>query len=247
MRTLGLIGGMSWESTASYYKLINEGVRDSLGPLRSASVLLYSYDFERIKALQHAGRWDEAGRSLADVAVRLEREGAEALVLCTNTMHKVADMICSATAIPFLHLADCTAERIIAAGLGTVGLLGTRFTMEEDFYKARLRSHGLEVVVPDEDDMTEVHRVIYDELCRGIVRVSSRERYGEVARSLARRGAQGIILGCTEITILIGPEDLSVPSFDTTAIHADAAVRFAVADEVSPATPTATNSRTGAL
>lgn len=201
MRTLGLIGGMSWESTALYYKLINEGVRDSLGPLRSASVLLYSYDFDRINALQHAGRWDEAGRSLADVAVRLERAGAEALVLCTNTMHKVADAICSATAIPFLHLADCTADRIIAAGLGTVGLLGTRFTMEEDFYKVRLRRRGLEVLVPDSNDMADVHRVIYDELCRGIVRASSRERYREVARSLVRHGAQGII---SRIITLIG-------------------------------------------
>ena len=237
MRTLGLIGGMSWESTSLYYRLINEGVRDALGPLRSASLLLYSYDFEQIKALQHGGRWDEAGRSLADVAVRLERAGAEAVVLCTNTMHKVADMICSAIGVPFLHLADCTADRIIAAGLGKVGLLGTRFTMEEDFYKARLCRHGLEVLVPDEDDMAEVHRVIYDELCQGIVRAPSRERYQAVARSLVEGGAQGIILGCTEITILIGPEDVAVPTFDTTAIHAAAAVRLAIADESSPAAP----------
>lgn len=233
MRTLGLIGGMSWESTSLYYKSINEGVRDALGPLRSASLLLYSYDFEQIKALQFAGRWDDAGRSLADVAVRLEQAGAEAIVLCTNTMHKVADAIRAAISVPFLDIADCTAEEIGRAGLTRIALLGTNFTMEEDFYKERLRHRGLDVIVPERDERVEIHRVIYDELCQGMVRAESRERYQDAVQSLIKRGAQGVILGCTEITMLIGPQDVAIPTFDTTAIHAEAAVRFAIADEIA--------------
>lgn len=228
MKTIGLIGGMSWESTALYYKLINEGVRDALGPLRSASILLYSYDFDRIKSLQYAGQWDDAGEDLADVACRLEAAGAEAILICTNTMHKVAAMVEARINVPLLHLADCTAQEVVKSGIERVALLGTRFTMEEDFYSSRLEACGLEVLVPGADDIAEVNRVIYDELCQGVVLESSRERYKAIVGTLAARGAQGVILGCTEIAMLIGPQHVSVPTFDTTAIHAANAVRFAL-------------------
>lgn len=228
MRTLGLIGGMSWESTALYYKWINEGVRDTLGGLHSASLLIHSYDFETIKALQYAGQWDQAGAVLADTARRLERAGADAILICTNTMHKVAPQVESAIGVPLLHLADCTADAIVAAGLDRVALLGTRFTMEEDFYAERLKRRGLEVLVPDPAGIDEVNRVIYDELCQGIVLDASRDRYRQVIGRLVEAGAQGVILGCTEITMLIGPADVTVPTFDTTALHAEAAVRFAL-------------------
>lgn len=228
MKTIGLIGGMSWESTALYYKLINEGVRDALGPLRSASLLIYSYDFEAIKTLQYAGKWDEAGTSLAETAARLEAAGAEAILICTNTMHKVAAIVETRIGIPLLHLADCTADEVLNAGTKRVALLGTRFTMEEDFYKSRLEARGLEVLVPGADDIAEVNRVIYDELCQGVVLDTSRARYKAIVEQLKSQGAQGVILGCTEITMLIQPGDVSVPVFDTTAIHAAAAVRFAI-------------------
>lgn len=228
MKTIGLIGGMSWESTALYYNLINEGVRDALGPLRSASLLIYSYDFEAIKTLQYAGKWDEAGTSLAETAARLEVAGAEAILICTNTMHKVAAIVETRIGIPLLHLADCTADEVLNAGTKRVALLGTRFTMEEDFYKSRLEARGLEVLVPGADDIAEVNRVIYDELCQGVVLDTSRARYKAIVEQLKSLGAQGVILGCTEITMLIQPGDVSVPVFDTTAIHAAAAVRFAI-------------------
>ncbi len=228
MKTIGLIGGMSWESTALYYKLINEGVRDALGQLRSASLLIYSYDFEAIKTLQYAGKWDEAGTSLAETAARLEAAGAEAILICTNTMHKVAAIVETRIGIPLLHLADCTADEVLHAGTKCVALLGTRFTMEEDFYKSRLEARGLEVLVPGADDIAEVNRVIYDELCQGVVLDTSRARYKAIVEQLKSQGAQGVILGCTEITMLIQPGDVSVPVFDTTAIHAAAAVRFAI-------------------
>ena len=228
MKTIGLIGGMSWESTALYYKLINEGVRDALGQLRSASLLIYSYDFEAIKTLQYAGKWDEAGTSLAETAARLEAAGAEAILICTNTMHKVAAIVETRIGIPLLHLADCTADEVLHAGTKRVALLGTRFTMEEDFYKSRLEARGLEVLVPGADDIAEVNRVIYDELCQGVVLDTSRARYKAIVEQLKSQGAQGVILGCTEITMLIQPGDVSVPVFDTTAIHAAAAVRFAI-------------------
>ncbi|MGI6247086.1 MAG: aspartate/glutamate racemase family protein [Pseudochelatococcus sp.] len=231
MRTIGLIGGMSWESTALYYKLINEGVRDRLGSLRSGSIILWSFDFEPIKLLQQTGEWEEAGERLADAAVRLEAAGADVVVLCTNTMHKVAAAIEARLHIPFLHLADATAARIVHAGLRRVGLLGTRFTMEQDFYISRLRAHGLDVLTPLPDERDDVHRIIYDELCAGIVSASSREIYRRIVAGLAERGAEAVILGCTEITLLIGPQDVSIPTFDTTAIHAEAAVAFAVAGE----------------
>ena len=228
MKTIGLIGGMSWESTALYYKLINEGVRNALGQLRSASLLIYSYDFEAIKTLQYAGKWDEAGTSLAETAARLEAAGAEAILICTNTMHKVAAIVETKIGIPLLHLADCAADEVLNAGTKRVALLGTRFTMEEDFYKSRLEARGLEVLVPGADDIAEVNRVIYDELCQGVVLDTSRARYKAIVEQLKSLGAQGVILGCTEITMLIQPGDVSVPVFDTTAIHAAAAVRFAI-------------------
>jgi aspartate racemase len=227
VRTLGLIGGMSWESTALYYRLINEGVRARLGGLRSASLLLYSYNFEPIRDMQSEGRWDEAGDSLARTAATLEQAGAEAIVLATNTMHKVADRIVAAVDIPLLHIADATAERIRAAGLTRVALLGTRFTMEEPFYRERLAARGVESLVPPPEAGAEVNRVIYDELCRGQVLAMSRERYRRVILDLLYRGAEGVILGCTEITLLIGEADAPAPVFDTTAIHADAAAVFA--------------------
>jgi aspartate racemase len=232
MRTLGLIGGMSWESSALYYRLINEAVRDRLGGLRSASLLLYSYDFERIKSLQYEGRWDEAGEELAATAERLEQAGAEAIVICTNTMHKVAGHVLRRISIPLLDIADCTADRLLAAGICAVALLGTRFTMEQDFYRRRLEQRGLLVLVPDAAGIEMINRVIYDELCRGIVRDESRRAYvGEIDK-LADGGAQAVILGCTEITLLIGAADSPLPTFDTTAIHAEAAADFAMEDEL---------------
>lgn len=228
MRTIGLIGGMSWESTALYYKWINEGIRDALGGLHSASLVIHSYDFETIKTLQYAGQWDEAGAMLTDTAQRLERAGAEAILICTNTMHKVAPQVEAAIGVPLLHLADCTADAIVASGIDRVALLGTRFTMEEDFYAERLKRRGLEVLIPDAAGIDEVNRIIYDELCRGIVLDTSRNRYREVIAGLVEAGAQGVILGCTEITMLIGPANVTVPTFDTTALHAEAAVRFAL-------------------
>ena len=229
MRTIGLIGGMSWESTAEYYRLINEEVRDRLGGLHSAEVVLWSVDFADVEAMQAAGRWDQAGELLADAARRLERAGAGVLALCTNTMHKVADAITGAVDVPFVHLADVTAEAVRADGLTTVGLLGTAFTMEQDFYRDRLASHGLDVIVPDASDRADVHRVIYDELCLGIVRDESRRRYQEVIGRLVDAGAAGVILGCTEIELLIVAADSEVAVFPTTSLHAAAIVDAALA------------------
>ena len=231
MRTLGLLGGMSWESTVPYYRLINERVRDRLGGLHSARLVLYSVDFAQIEALQMRGDWDTAGDVLADAAAALERAGAEALVICTNTMHKVAPAIESRVAIPILHIADTTAARVSAAGIARIGLLGTRFTMKQDFYKGRLSDLGLEVLVPDDEGREQVHRIIYEELCLGVVRDESRAAYREVMKELVTRGAQGIILGCTEIGQLVGNADTSVPTFDTTAIHAQFAADWALAED----------------
>jgi aspartate racemase len=228
MQTIGLIGGMSWESTALYYKLINERVRERMGKLHSAPLLLYSYDFEEIKQMQYAGRWSEAAASLAEVARRLESAGARAIVLCTNTMHKLAPAIVSSVTIPFIHLGDATAQRIRAKGYRRVGLLGTKFTMEEDFYVDRLRAYDLDVLVPPTEARADVNRIIYDELCLGIVADPSRRRYQEVMAALVTAGAECIILGCTEITMLVGPDDTSVETFDTTAIHAETAADFAI-------------------
>jgi len=228
MKTIGLIGGMSWESTLPYYRQINELVKQRLGGLHSARIVLYSVDFHDIERLQHSGRWDEAGHLLAAAARSLEAAGADFLVLCTNTMHKVAPAIEAAVRIPLLHIADATAAEIRRTGLRRVGLLATRFTMEQDFYRRRLEDHGIGVIVPDAPDREVVHRVIYDELCLGSIRVDSRDRYREIIARLVGSGAEGIIFGCTEIGLLVSAADAPVPVFDTTAIHAANAVEFAL-------------------
>jgi aspartate racemase len=230
MKTLGLIGGMSWESTVPYYRLINEGVKARLGGLHSAKLVLYSVDFAEVEALQRAGQWQTAGQMLAQAAQSLHAAGAQGVVLCTNTMHKVADAIESAVDLPLIHIADATAQVVRAAGLQRVGLLGTRFTMEQDFYKARLQNaFGLDVLVPSQPERDEVHRIIYDELCLGQVHGASRDAYRRVMGQLVSEGVQGIILGCTEIGLLVSDKDSPVPLFDTTALHAQAAVDWMLA------------------
>ena len=231
MRTIGLIGGMSWESTVPYYRVINETVRDRLGGLHSARIILYSVDFHDIEHLQRADDWPEAGRRLAQAARSLELAGADCIVLCTNTMHRVAPAIEEAVAIPFLHIADPTAEEIRRTGLMRVGLLGTRFTMEQEFYRQRLQDlHGIVVLVPDDADREIVHRVIYDELCVGKILDASRDHYRRIINRLVERGAQAVILGCTEISMLVGTEDSPVPVFDTTRLHARKAAEWATSD-----------------
>ncbi|MFC0676421.1 aspartate/glutamate racemase family protein [Lysobacter korlensis] len=229
MKTLGLIGGMSWESTVPYYRLINQIVAERLGGLHSARLLLYSVDFAEIEQLQRAGDWDRAGRVLADAACALRAGGAELLVICANTMHLVADAVETASGLPLVHIGDATADAVNAAGLTRIGLLGTRFTMEQPFLRERLQRHGLEVIVPDEAQRETVHRVIYDELCRGRIEDASREAYRAIIASLVERGAQGVILGCTEIGLLVAPSDATVPLFDTAALHARAAALAALA------------------
>jgi aspartate racemase len=229
MRTIGLLGGMSWESSSEYYRLLNEAVRERLGGLHSAECVMWSVDFAPIERLQRGGDWDEAGRRLAAVARRLEDAGAECLVLCTNTMHRLADEVQAAIAIPLVHIADATAARVKAAGVDRVGLLATRYTMEQDFYRGRLAErHGLDVVVPPEPDLTLVHDIIYQELCQGRVLDGSREEYRRVIAELEAAGAGGIVYGCTEIDLLVGPQDASVPVFDSTRIHVEAAVEWAL-------------------
>jgi aspartate racemase len=228
MRTIGLLGGMSWESSAEYYRLLNELTRQRLGGHHCARSVLLTVDFAEIEAMQRAGRWEEAGRLLADAAKTLEQAGAGMVLLCTNTMHRVAGAIEAAIGVPFVHLVDATARRVAAAGLTRVGLLATRFTMEMDFYRSRMRRHGVDVMVPDEPDRTLVHDVIYRELTRNRIESSSREEYRRIVAGLARRGAQGVILGCTEITLLIGPDDSPVPVFDSTRIHVETAVELAL-------------------
>jgi aspartate racemase len=229
-KVIGLIGGMSWESSAEYYRLLNQGVRARLGGAHSARILMWSFDFAEVEALQHTGRWDQAAALMADAARRLERGGADLLLICTNTMHLMAEQVQAAVAIPLLHIADPTAGRIQAAGLHRVGLLGTAFTMEQDFYRGRLRDRfGLDVLVPDEADRRVVHRIIYEELVQGQVVPASRQAYRDVMARLAARGAEAIILGCTEIMLLVGAGDSAVPLFDTTALHAEAAVSLALA------------------
>ncbi|MFS7306749.1 aspartate/glutamate racemase family protein [Rahnella inusitata] len=233
MKTLGLIGGMSWESTVPYYRMINEHVKQQLGGLHSAKLFLYSVDFYEIEKLQMAGDWQQAGEILGNAANALARAGAEVIVVCTNTMHKVADDIERIGGLPLLHIADATAEKIKGQGLRKIGLLGTRFTMEQDFYRGRLQDiHQIEVVTPDEADRVIVHRIIYEELCLGIVNDASREEYRQIIAKLELQGVEGIILGCTEITLLVGAADASVPVFDTTAIHALAAAEFSLKDDV---------------
>lgn len=227
MRRIGLVGGMSWESTAVYYRLLNEGVRSRLGGLHSAECVLHSVDFARIERLQVGGRWAEAAEVLAEAARSVEAAGAEVLLLCTNTMHKVADEVAAAVTIPLLHLGDATARRVQSAGIRTIGLLGTAFTMEGDFYRGRLERHGLTVLTPDAEDRALVHRVIYDELCLGVVRDESRAGYLAVIERLVARGAGGIILGCTEIELLVDERHSGVPLFPTTRIHVEAALDWA--------------------
>lgn len=227
---IGLIGGLSFESSAEYYRLINEGVRARLGGVRSARCLMWSFDFGEIEALQHAGDWDRATALMIDAARRLQNGGADFFLICSNTMHRMADAIAAAVDIPLLHIADPTGERIAASGLKRVGLLGTAFTMEQEFYKGRLaQKFGVDVLVPDADDRALVHRVIYNELVQGRIEAASRQAYRDVIAHLVARGAQGIVLGCTEIMLLVRQEDSAVPLFDTTRLHVDAAIARALA------------------
>jgi aspartate racemase len=229
MKTIGLLGGMSWESTLGYYRQINQGVREVLGGLHSAKIVMYSVDFEPVEKMQRAGDWEGTAKILAEAAKNIEAAGADFLVLCTNTMHKVAPQIESAISIPLLHIADATAEVLIREGIRTVGLLGTGFTMEQDFYKGRLSNNfGLNVLVPGDSDREIVHRVIYDELCLGKVNENSKIEYLRIIDALSEQGAEAVILGCTEIGILVNQADTSVRLFDTTGIHADKAVEYAI-------------------
>lgn len=228
MRKIGLLGGMSWESSALYYTIINEAVRERLGGYHSARVVMASVDFAEVEAMQAAGEWGAAGELLAAEAAALEAAGAECLVLCTNTMHKVAHAVEAATTVPFVHIVDVTASAVRAAGLTRVALLGTRFTMEQSFVRERLAAGGVEALVPSGEDLETVHRVIYDELVHGVVRGESRAAYVGVIGRLVAAGAQGVVLGCTEIELLVGPDDVDVPVFATTALHARAAVDLAL-------------------
>ena len=229
MKTIGMLGGMSWESTLSYYRALNLGVKGALGGLHSAKILLNSVDFAEIEALQHAGRWDETALILADAAVALETAGADFLMICTNTMHKVAPQIQARIKIPLLHIADATATVLRKDGVKRVGLLGTRFTMEQDFYRERIEEQGIDVIVPDAGARDLVHRVIYEELCLGKINAESKVQFLNIVDELAEAGAEAVILGCTEIALLIQQEDTPIPLYDTTAIHAEQAVLFALA------------------
>lgn len=228
MKTIGLIGGMSWESTVTYYRLINEEVKNRLGGLHSAKCLLYSVDFQEVERYQAADEWEKAGQLLGAAAQSLEKGGADFIVICTNTMHKVIEQIEEKINIPVLHIADAAANRIKQSTLKTIGLLGTKYTMEQAFYKSRLESNGIKVLVPETPDREMVNRIIYEELCLGKIRQSSREDYQQVIRRLVDAGAEGIVLGCTEIGLLIKPEDSEVPLFDTTIIHAMESVNLAL-------------------
>ncbi|MEL6604317.1 MAG: aspartate/glutamate racemase family protein [Cyanobacteria bacterium J06614_10] len=231
MKTIGLLGGMSWESTIEYYRLLNEAVKAELGGLHSAKILMYSVDFEELVALKHKGAWDKIGQILSSAASNLEGAGADCLLIATNTMHKVAEAITLSTTIPLIHIADATAEEIKAKGVQRIGLLGTRFTMEEAFYKDRLiYQHGLAVQVPNGEERSFIHDVIYDELCLGNIRPASRDRFRKIIENLVASGAEAVILGCTEIGLLVKPTDSAVPLFDTTKIHAEAAVKWSVGD-----------------
>ncbi|MCG9690225.1 aspartate/glutamate racemase family protein [Vibrio sp. Isolate22] len=231
MKTIGLLGGMSWESTMSYYKSINEGVKATLGGLNSAKICMYSVNFDEIEKLQHLGRWAETADILAEAALSVEKGGADFILICTNTMHKVVPEIEQKITVPILHIADTTAQKLLEQGVKKVGLLGTAFTMEQDFYKGRLTDKfGIDVVVPDEDERKQVHDIIYQELCRGEIKEESRAIYNQIIEKLSLQGAEAVILGCTEIALLIQQQHTDVPLFDTTAIHAEAAVRLATSD-----------------
>ena len=230
MKTIGMLGGMSWESTQSYYRSINEGIKARLGGLHSAKIALYSVDFAEIESLQHRGEWEQTAEILGDAALSVQHAGADFLLICTNTMHKVAPQIQRRIDIPVLHIADATARVLLADGVSRVGLLGTRFTMEQDFYRERLQVQGIDVLVPGDDDRNVVHDVIYTELCLGVIKDDSRARYLDIVARLADNGAQAIILGCTEIALLIRQSDTQVPLYDTTAIHANEAIAMALAE-----------------
>lgn len=230
MKTIGLIGGMSWESTASYYRILNEEVRRRLGGFSSAKCILYSVDFAEIEKQQRSGEWEAGGYALNMAAKSLEAAGADFFIVCTNTMHKVADIITRDIPIPFLHIADMTADAVIERNIHSVGLLGTKYTMSEDFYTSRLVDRGLTVSVPSEADQDMVNTIIYDELCGGVIKDSSREEFRRIIASLIDTGIQGVILGCTEIGLLISPEDVTIPVFDTAEIHALRTVSYALGD-----------------
>jgi len=229
MKSLGLIGGMSWESSAEYYRLINQGIGEKLGGLHSAKLMLHSVDFDTIEKLQHLDEWDELGLILINIAQKIELSGADGLLICTNTMHKLAPIISKNINIPLLHIADATAQQLISDGVRRVGLLGTAFTMEQEFYRGRLRDkHGLEVLTPTEARRDRIHNIIYDELCLGITKYSSRDYYSDTIQSLQEQGAEAVILGCTEIGLLIAPGDSVLPVYDTTKIHAQYAVDWMI-------------------
>ena len=231
MKTIGMLGGMSWESTATYYRAVNEGIKEALGGLHSARIAMVSVDFDEIEKLQHAGDWEATGVILSDAACKVEAAGADFLMICTNTMHRVASRIESAISIPLLHIADATAAKLQEDGIRKVGLLGTRFTMEQDFYKSRLTDKfGIEVLAPDSESRERVHKVIYEQLCLGIIEEDSRNEYLSIIAQLAAGGAQAVILGCTEIALLVQQEHTTVSLYDTTRIHADEAVKYALAD-----------------
>ncbi|WP_375749735.1 aspartate/glutamate racemase family protein [Vibrio sp. HN007] len=231
MKTIGLIGGMSWESTASYYSALNEGIKNQLGGLHSAKIALYSVDFAEIEEMQHKGEWDRTAHVLAGAAKAVEAGGADFFLICTNTMHKVAPQVQEAVNIPLLHIADATAKQLQSDGIKTVGLLGTKFTMEQDFYKSRLiEKFGIDVLIPNEEQRNVVHDVIYNKLCLGEIKESSRDKYLQIIADLHVQGAQAVILGCTEIALLVKPEHTEVPLYDTTAIHAQAAVEHAISE-----------------
>ncbi len=232
MKVIGLLGGMSWESSLEYYRILNETVKERLGGLHSAKCILYSVDFEEIENLQHEGKWDELTRIMVGSAQKLENAGANMVLICTNTMHKMANEVQNAIHIPLLHIADAAAEKVKEKNLKKVGLLGTKFTMEQDFYKGRIKEkYNIDVIIPDTDDRKVIHDVIYNELCLGQINEASRDKYKKIIESLIRNGAEGIILGCTEIPLLINQKDFKIPIFDTTQIHCLAAIDYALGNE----------------
>ena len=228
LKTIGLIGGMSWESTVTYYKIINETVKEKLGGLHSAKCILYSIDFQEIEECQANGNWEKSGEILGEAANNLEKAGADFIVICTNTMHKVVNQIKEKISIPILHIAEMTAEKILEKGLKNIALLGTKYTMEQDFYKSKLIEKGINVIIPDKNDIEIINKVIYDELCLGIINSNSKKKFLEIVDKLRNKGAEGIILGCTEIGLLIKNEDTDVPLFDTAIIHAEQAAIYSI-------------------
>ena len=228
MKTIGLIGGMSWESTATYYKIINETIKEKLGGLHSAKCILYSVDFQEIEECQANGNWEKSGEILGEAAYNLEKAGADFIVICTNTMHKVVNQIKEKISIPILHIAEMTAEKILEKGLKNIALLGTKYTMEQDFYKSKLIEKGINVIIPDKNDIEIINKVIYDELCLGIINSNSKKKFLEIVDKLRNKGSEGIILGCTEIGLLIKNEDTDVPLFDTAIIHAEQAAIYSI-------------------